>query len=187
MDRRGYNTRKGLKDSPSQAAEKAREILKADKSRKKAFDMIYNSIAGRHRSQFDETFEDAMKLYIDIGVGILESCKEGLIEYRKIVQQNRSESLQKILEYYISCVEKRSSKIISQYKQEIKEKHKLSKEEIEVKCKDWNFDSEEKMCGRCLPWTFFFVFDKERVLSHFAYFCLVVRFTFFPNGIEIRT
>ena len=45
------------------------------------------SLTRRKRAQWDENYEKAMKLYIDLGVELLQPCREGLLHYRTLTQQ----------------------------------------------------------------------------------------------------
>eukprot|EP01084_Bolivina_argentea_P307210 530955_1 len=100
-----YRGKKGRpKDPPNVAIEKANDLIK-NKKQENAFNVLFETISYRHRAQFDQTYEDAMKLYIDVGVSILKSCKEGFLHYRSLVQQNHPQSLQKMIEHLVFTIE----------------------------------------------------------------------------------
>lgn len=83
----GSRRRRGApKDPPVVAMAEATKAIKKGK-RDSAHAILFESISYRHRAQFDATFEEAMKMYIDVGVSILKSCKEGFLQYRSLVQQ----------------------------------------------------------------------------------------------------
>ena len=82
----GRGKRGKPKDPPTVAIQKANECIKKE-IWDKAFSILFESISFRHRAQFDQTYEEAMKLYIDVGVIALRSCKEGFLHYRSLVQQ----------------------------------------------------------------------------------------------------
>jgi len=44
-------------------------------------------------------------MYIDIGVSILKSCKEGFLQYRSLVQQNNAVSLERTINHLVERVE----------------------------------------------------------------------------------
>ena len=82
-----YRSKKGRpKDPPSVAIAQANKLISENK-KENAFNVLFETISYRHRAQFDQTYEEAMKLYIDTGVQILKSCKEGFLHYRSLVQQ----------------------------------------------------------------------------------------------------
>eukprot|EP01084_Bolivina_argentea_P106734 190936_1 len=100
-----YRNRRGRpKDPPTVAMNKAREELKNGKA-DNAFAKLFETISYRHRANFDQTYEEAMIFYIDVGVSILKSCKEGFLHYRSLVQQNHPQSLERMIDHLISSAE----------------------------------------------------------------------------------
>ena len=84
-----YRGKRGRpKDPPEVAIKRAKELLEA-KKQENAHNVLFEAISYRTRNQFDSTYEDAMKMYIDVGVSALKSCKEGFLQYRSLVQQVR--------------------------------------------------------------------------------------------------
>jgi len=102
-----YNNRKrrgAPKDPPVVAMADAKKLIARGK-KEAAHGVLFESISYRHRAQFDSTYEDAMKMYIEVGVSILKSCKEGFLQYRSLVQQNHAASLERTINHLVSAVE----------------------------------------------------------------------------------
>lgn len=122
-----YRRRKPPSDSPAMAIEKSQKLL-SDHRYEDAQQKLYETLAYRQRAQFEDVYERTMDLYITIGVEALLSCKEGFIRYRTLVQQNHSQSLEKMLNKLLDMAELKGETAISSFEEQSLELRDMQEE-----------------------------------------------------------
>ena len=83
-----YRKRNRPRDPPKVAIANANKSL-SEGRKESAFNILQEAVSYVKRASFDQTHEEAMKMYIDVGCDILKSTKEGFLHYRSLVQQLR--------------------------------------------------------------------------------------------------
>ncbi len=88
--------------------------------KQEAFSELDVLLKQRRTAQWDPCYEEGMLLYTELGVTTLKSCREGLLNFRRMVQTSKPDSLKKVLIHYMDEFTKKSEEDEKRFAEEEK-------------------------------------------------------------------